>query len=81
VIGFLEDVKILLTVSFTIQELILLINESENFYLEKKVLVMEKIQHIQELEAKLETSKKFLVDVLEGKASFQTPCRSMDSTV
>ncbi|ANY68980.1 MerR family transcriptional regulator [Paenibacillus sp. BIHB 4019] len=81
VIGFLEDVKTLLTVSFTIQEIILLINENENFYIEKKALVMEKIQQIQELEAKLQTSKTFLADVLEGKANFQTPCRSMDTTV
>ncbi|ACT03159.1 MerR family transcriptional regulator [Paenibacillus sp. JDR-2] len=76
VVGFLEDVKTLLSVGFTIQELILLINESENSYKEKKVLVMEKIQHIQEQKEKLELSKVFLMDVLEGKASFQTHCRS-----
>lgn len=74
VVGFLEDVKTLLSVGFSIQELILLVNESESSYIEKKVLVLEKIQHIQELKAKLESSKTFLVDVLEGKASFQTQC-------
>ncbi|WP_127495491.1 MerR family transcriptional regulator [Paenibacillus glycanilyticus] len=76
VVGFLEDVRTLLSVGFTIQELILLINESENSYTEKKALVQEKIQHIQEQKAKLESSKIFLMDVLEGKASFQTHCQS-----
>ncbi|WP_337103811.1 MerR family transcriptional regulator [Paenibacillus sp. YIM B09110] len=74
VINYLQDIRMLLTLGFTIQELILLINE--NSHIEKKVLVMEKIQYIQELEAKLEASKTFLKDLLEGKANFQTHCKS-----
>ncbi|NQX61758.1 MerR family transcriptional regulator [Paenibacillus qinlingensis] len=72
VVEYLQDVRMLLTLGFTIQELILLINESSD--IEKKVLVTEKIAYIQELEAKLEASKTFLTNVLEGKANFQTRC-------
>ncbi|MNC67726.1 zinc-responsive transcriptional regulator [compost metagenome] len=74
VIGFLEDIKTLLSVGFTIEELILLISEDGQFDTGKKALVKGKIQHIQELERKLAASKIFLADVLEGKAGFQTPC-------
>lgn len=70
----MQDVRMLLTLGFTIQELILLVNESSP--IEKKALVTGKIEYIQKLEAKLEASKVFLKDVLEGKANFQTRCRS-----
>ncbi|WP_254075657.1 MerR family transcriptional regulator [Paenibacillus tritici] len=79
VIAFLEDIKTLLSVNFTIQEIILLINENENSYVEKNALVKGKIQYIQELEEKLKASKTFLADVLEGNARFQTPCKSVDT--
>lgn len=74
VVEYLRDVRMLLTLGFTIQELILLISESS--HIEKEALVAEKIRFIQELEAKLEASKTFLIDLLEGKANFQTQCRS-----
>lgn len=74
VVEYLQDVKMLLTLGFTIQELILLINETS--HTEKKALVIEKIKYIQELEAKLEASKKFLRDLLKGNANFQTHCKS-----
>ncbi|PLT48007.1 Transcriptional regulator, MerR family [Paenibacillus pasadenensis] len=74
VVEYLQDVKMLLTLGFTIEEVLVLINESSAK--EKKALVKDKISYIQELEAKLEASKTFLVDVLEGKANFQTRCSS-----
>ncbi|WP_217560532.1 MerR family transcriptional regulator [Paenibacillus sp. GbtcB18] len=78
VVKYLQDLRMLLTLGFTIQELILLINESS--HTEKKALVKYKIEHIQELEAKLEASKTFLKDVLKGKANFQTGCKSKHAT-
>ncbi|MCM3627714.1 MerR family transcriptional regulator [Paenibacillus glycanilyticus] len=74
VVEYLQDVRMLLSLGFTIQELILLISESS--HIEKKALVMEKINYMQELEAKLEASKTFLGDLLEGRANFQTHCKS-----
>lgn len=74
IVGFLDDLKTLLSVGFTVQELSLLVNESEAAYEEKHVIVSDKIKHIQELQVKLEASKTFLVNVLEGKAGFQTKC-------
>jgi Predicted transcriptional regulators len=74
VVKYLQDVRMLITLGFTIQELTLLINESSD--IEKKALVLDKIKYIQELEAKLEASKTFLKDVVEGKANFQTRCHS-----
>lgn len=72
VVEYLQDIRMLLTLGFTIEELLLLIKESS--HVEKKALVMDKIIYIQKLEAKLEASKTFLTDVLEGKANFQTRC-------
>ncbi|QMV42092.1 MerR family transcriptional regulator [Cohnella cholangitidis] len=74
VVGYLQDLRMLLTLGFTIEELLLLINDSS--HIEKKALVMDKIIYIQELEAKMEASKTFLKDVLEGQANFQTRCSS-----
>ncbi|MFD7522232.1 MerR family transcriptional regulator [Paenibacillus chitinolyticus] len=78
VVKYLQDLRMLLTLGFTIQELFLLINESS--HTEKKALVKSKIEHIQELETKLEASKTFLKDVLKGKANFQTGCKSKHET-
>lgn len=77
IINFLEDLKTLLSVGFTVQELSLLVNESQTAYEEKRDIVADKIQHIQELQVKLEASKLFLMNVLEGTASFQTNCGSV----
>lgn len=74
IIDFLDDLKTLLSVGFTVQELSLLVNESQTTYEEKRDIVGDKIKHIQELQAKLEASKLFLRDVLEGRARFQTQC-------
>lgn len=74
VVAYLQDVRMLLKLGFTIEDLILLINESS--YLKKQALVTDKIKHIQELEANLKASKIFLSDVLEGRANFQTRCKS-----
>lgn len=74
VVTYLQDVRMLLTLGFTIQDLVLLIHE--NSYTEKEALVKEKIKEIQEFEAKLNASKTFLSDLLEGRAYFQTECKS-----
>ncbi|MEK3880840.1 MerR family transcriptional regulator [Paenibacillus sp. FSL H8-0122] len=74
VVTYLQDCRMLLTLGLTIQDLVLLINESS--YIKKEALVKEKIKEIQELEAKLNASQKFLGDLLEGRAHFQTGCES-----
>jgi DNA-binding transcriptional MerR regulator len=74
VVTYLQDVRTLLTLGFTIQDVSLLINGSSAT--EKEALVTEKIKYMQELEAKLKASQTFLMDVLDGRASFQTPCQS-----
>ncbi|WP_217594249.1 MerR family transcriptional regulator [Cohnella sp. GbtcB17] len=73
VVQYLQDMKMLLSLGFTIEELIFLVNESSPE--EKLARVKDKIAYIQELEAKLEASKTFLNDLLAGKANFQTRCR------
>ncbi|MWC29153.1 MerR family transcriptional regulator [Paenibacillus sp. MMS18-CY102] len=77
VVEYLQDVRMLLTLGFTVQELTVLISESSAT--EKKALVTGKIKYIEELEAKLEASKAFLKDVMEGKAKFQAQCKSNSS--
>ncbi|MDG0811191.1 MerR family transcriptional regulator [Cohnella rhizosphaerae] len=74
VVQYLQDVRMLLTLGFTIEELLVLVSESSPAA--KTALVRDKITYIQELEAKLEASKNFLNDVLAGKANFQTRCRA-----
>ena len=74
VVTYLQDIRMLLTLGFTVQDLVLLINESS--YMKKEALVKEKIKEIQEFEAKLNASKTFLNDLVEGKAHFQTGCTS-----
>lgn len=74
VVQYLQDVKMLLALGFTIEELLVLVNESPPA--EKRALVKDKIAYIQELAAKLEASKMFLKDILAGQANFQTRCRT-----
>lgn len=73
VVTYLKDVRMLLTLGLTIQDIVLLISESS--HTKKEALVREKIKEIQELEAQLNASQKFLSDVLEGRAQFQTGCK------
>lgn len=73
VVTYLQDVRMLLTLGLTIQDLVLLIHESS--YTKKEALVREKIKEIQELEAKLNAAKTLLSDLLEGRAHFQTGCK------
>ncbi|MFP4975831.1 MerR family transcriptional regulator [Paenibacillus sp. CN-4] len=75
VVTYLQDLKMLLILGFTIQEVALLINENTH-HVEKRALVADKITYIQDVEAKLKASKAFLRDVLEDKAEFQTRCQS-----
>ncbi|WP_135554556.1 MerR family transcriptional regulator [Paenibacillus cymbidii] len=73
VVAYLQDVRMLLALGFTIHDVILLVNESSE--VKKEALVMDKMIYIQELEAKLKESKAFLSDVLVGRANFQTRCK------
>ncbi|MFF2093022.1 MerR family transcriptional regulator [Paenibacillus sp. NPDC058174] len=75
VIEFLNDVKALLSVDFSIEELSLLVNQELNLSYEvKKKMVEQKIKEIEEVQKRLKKSKQFLYAVLEGKANFQTKC-------
>jgi len=71
IVEFLEDVKSLLSVNFSIEEISLLIDES---YEAKKEIVERKIAELDEIQKRLRKSKTFLNAVLEGKAKFQTEC-------
>ncbi|GIP00935.1 hypothetical protein J14TS5_60200 [Paenibacillus lautus] len=75
VVEFLDDVKALLSVDFSIEELSLLVNQQLNLSYEAKTkMVDQKIKEIEEIQKRLKKSKKFLNAVLEGKANFQTKC-------
>ncbi|MFF2909346.1 MerR family transcriptional regulator [Paenibacillus sp. NPDC057934] len=75
IVEFLEDVKALLSVGFSIEELSLLISQELNLSYEvKKQVVEQKIKEIEDVQKRLKKSKKFLHAVLEGKANFQTKC-------
>ncbi|WP_379137904.1 MerR family transcriptional regulator [Paenibacillus sp. sgz500958] len=75
IVEFLEDVKALLSVGFSVEELSLLVNQQLNLsYEEKKTIVEQKIKEIEDLQKRLTKSKKFLHATLEGKANFQTKC-------
>ncbi|WP_413025530.1 MerR family transcriptional regulator [Paenibacillus taichungensis] len=75
IVEFLDDVKALLSVDFSIEELSLLINERLNLsYEAKKKMVEQKIKEMEDLQKRLRKSKKFLHAILEGKANFQTKC-------
>lgn len=75
IVEFLYDVKTLLSVDFSIEELSLLVDQQLNLSYEAKTAMIEqKIKEIEEIQKRLKKSKKFLNAVLEGKASFQTKC-------
>ncbi|NOU99476.1 MerR family transcriptional regulator [Paenibacillus planticolens] len=75
VVEFLNDVKALLSVDFSIEELCLLVNQGLNLTYEvKKKIVEQKIREIEDVQQRLRKSKKFLHAILEGKANFQTQC-------
>ncbi|MEC0206203.1 MerR family transcriptional regulator [Paenibacillus lautus] len=74
IVEFLDDVKALLSVDFSIEELSLLVNQQLLSYEAKTKMVEQKIKEIEEIQKRLKKSKKFLNAVLEGKANFQTSC-------
>ncbi|MFB5681612.1 MerR family transcriptional regulator [Paenibacillus terreus] len=75
IVEFLDDVKALLSVDFSIEELSLLVNQQLNLSYEvKKNMVEQKIKEIEDIQKRLRKSKKFLSAILEGKAKFQTKC-------
>ncbi|MEC0225716.1 MerR family transcriptional regulator [Paenibacillus alba] len=75
IVEFLNDVKALLSVDFSIEELSLLVNQQLNLSYEvKKKIVEQKIKEIEDVQKRLKKSKQFLNAVLEGKANFQTKC-------
>ncbi|WP_339275331.1 MerR family transcriptional regulator [Paenibacillus sp. FSL W8-0426] len=75
IVEFLEDVKALLSVGFSVEELRSLVDQQLNLSYEvKKELVEQKIKEIEEIQKRLKKSKKFLQATLEGKTSFQTKC-------
>ncbi|OBZ10613.1 MerR family transcriptional regulator [Bacillus sp. FJAT-27264] len=75
IVEFLEDVKALLSVGFSIEELSVLVSQELNLSYElKKQVVEQKIKEIEDVQKQLKKSKKFLHAVLEGKANFQTKC-------
>jgi DNA-binding transcriptional MerR regulator len=75
IVEFLDDVKALLSVDFSIEELSLLVNQQVNLSYEvKKNMVEQKIKEIEDIQKRLRKSKNFLSAILEGKAHFQTKC-------
>ncbi|MGO4546412.1 MerR family transcriptional regulator [Paenibacillus sp. 2TAB23] len=75
IVAFLDDVKSLLSVDFSIEELSLLVNQQLQLsYEAKKKMVEQKINEIEEIQKRLRKSKKFLLASLEGKANFRSPC-------
>ncbi|WP_028563415.1 MerR family transcriptional regulator [Paenibacillus pinihumi] len=73
IVDFLNDVKTLLSVNFSIEELSLLVSQQQSYELKKKIFEL-KIKEIDDIQNQLSKSKKFLNAILEGKASFQTKC-------
>ncbi|BBI36632.1 helix-turn-helix domain-containing protein [Cohnella abietis] len=75
IVEFLEDIKALLSVDFSIEDLSLLVDQQLNLSYEvKKKMVEQKIKEIDDVQKQLKKSKKFLTAILEGKANFQTKC-------
>ncbi|EFU40737.1 transcriptional regulator, MerR family protein [Paenibacillus vortex V453] len=75
IVEFLDDVKVLLSVDFSIEELSSLVNQQIDLaYEDKKMIVEQKIKEIEVIQKRLRKSKKFLNTILEGKANFQTKC-------
>lgn len=83
VVEYLQDVRMLISLGFTIEELVLLLFGDSQIE-EKKALVKDKIMYFEELKATVEASKILLNDLLEGKVRFQSRCESkhkMDTTL
>jgi len=75
IVEYLNDVKAMLNVNFSIEEFSLLVNEQLNLsYEEKKKIVEQKINEIEDIQQQLKKSKAFLQALLEGKTSFHTKC-------
>ncbi|MFD2329456.1 MerR family transcriptional regulator [Cohnella sp. GCM10020058] len=75
VVDYLNDVKTLLSVEFSIEELRLLVDQQHHFSSEaKKKVVEQKLIEIENLQRQLQKSKAFLKAILEGEAKFQTKC-------
>jgi len=75
IVEFLNDVRALISVDFSIEEIRMLVDQQLNLSSEVKTKIVEqKIAELDEIQKRLEKSKKFLKDVLEGKAKFQTEC-------
>jgi DNA-binding transcriptional MerR regulator len=75
IIDYLEDVKTLLSVGFTVEELSQMV--APQFPLDrttKKTMIEHKIKEIEGIQKRLKKSKQFLQDILEGKAHFQIRC-------
>ncbi|RJX39981.1 MerR family transcriptional regulator [Paenibacillus pinisoli] len=75
IVDFLDDVKTLLSVNFSIEEISLLVNQELNLsYEAKKKSVEQKIKELEDIQKQLKKSKAFLHAVLDGTANFQTKC-------
>lgn len=75
VVDYLEDVKTLLSVGFTVEELSQMIDhELPVTRTTKKTMIEHKIKEIEAIQKRLKKSKQFLQDILEGKAHFQMRC-------
>lgn len=75
IVDFLDDVKTLLSVNFSIEEISLLVSEELNLpYNAKKEKVEQKIKEIEDIQKQLRKSKTFLHAILDGNANFQTKC-------
>ncbi|MBB6634998.1 MerR family transcriptional regulator [Cohnella thailandensis] len=75
IVDFLDDVKSLLSVGFSIEEISLLVNQQLDLsYEAKKKMVERKIEEMDEFQKRISKSKKFLQAVLDGKVDFQTKC-------
>lgn len=75
IIEFLDDVKTLLSLDFSIEELGLLVNQQLQLsYEDKKKMVEQKINEVEDIQKRLRKSKKLLHAILDGQANFQTKC-------
>ncbi|MFF2886044.1 MerR family transcriptional regulator [Paenibacillus sp. NPDC057967] len=75
IVDFLDDVKTLLSVNFSIEEISLLVSQELNLSYEvKKKTVEQKIKEMEDIQKQLRKSKTFLHAILDGKANFQTKC-------
>jgi len=75
IVDFLDDVKTLLSVNFSIEEICVLVSQELNLsYEAKKKKVEQKIKELEDIQKQLKKSKAFLHAVLDGTANFQTKC-------